>query len=96
LAFLQTFDHAAGHRLIPAKYSVGSVLERLPLPPQTITVLTDLDAATNERKLAERRGTAGIGPGELLYGVPEAHIVNAAFRHPGPYGRRFKYSTRGA
>jgi len=96
LAFLQTFDHTGTHRLIPAKYSDGSVLETLPLPAQTITDLTELDSATNERKLAERRGTAGIGPGELLYGVPEAHIVNAAFCHPGPHGGRFNDSTRGA
>jgi RES domain len=96
LAFLQTFEHPGTHRLIPAKYGNGSVLETLPLPAQTIANLTELDAATNERKLAERRGTAGIGPGELLYGVPEAHIVNAAFCHPGPHGGRFNDSIRGA
>jgi RES domain len=96
LAFRRAFEHIGTHRLIPAKYSNGSVLETLPLPAQTITDLTELDAATNERKLAEHRGTAGIGPGELLYGVPEAHIVNAAFCHPGPHGGRFNDSTRGA
>jgi hypothetical protein len=96
LALLQAFEHIGIHRLIPAKYSNGSVLETLPLPAQTIADLTELDAATNERKLAERRGSAGIGPGELLYGVPEAHIVNAAFCHPGPHGGRFNASTRGA
>jgi hypothetical protein len=96
LALLQTFDHTGTHRLIPAKYSNGSVLETLPLPAQTIADLTELDAATNERKLAERTGMAGISPGELLYGVPEAHIVNAAFCHPGPHGGRFNDSTRGA
>lgn len=37
----------------------------------------------------------GIGPGELLYGVPEAHIVNAAFTHAGPYGGRFHQPPRG-
>ena len=96
LAFLQTFERIATHRLIPAKYSKGSVLETLPLPAQSISDLTELDAATNERKLAEHRGTVGIGPGELLYGVPEAHVVNAAFCHPGPHGRRFNDPTRGA
>lgn len=96
MAFLQTFEHTATHRLIPAKYSNGSVLETLPLPAQTIADLTELDAATNERKLAEHRGTVGIGPGELLYGVPEAHVVNAAFCHPGPHGGRCNDSTRGA
>lgn len=42
------------------------------------------------------RGKHGIGPGELLYGVPEAHIVNAAFNHAGPYGGRFHRPLRGA
>jgi hypothetical protein len=37
-----------------------------------------------------------IGPGELLYGVPEAHIVNAAFYHPGPLSGRFNSSQRDA
>jgi hypothetical protein len=96
LAFLQTFEHTGTHRLIQAKYSNGSVLETLPLPRQTLADLSELDAATNERKVAERSGAAGIGPGELLYGVPEAHIVNAAFCHPGPHGSRFNDSRRGA
>jgi hypothetical protein len=55
-----------------------------------------LDTATNERKMAERGGNGAISPGELLYGVPEAHIVNAAFTHPGPSGGRFNDSRRGA
>jgi len=37
-----------------------------------------------------------IGPGELLYGVPEAHVVNATFNHAGPYGGRFHRPPRGA
>lgn len=72
------------------------MLETLPLSAHVLTDLSELDAATNERKLAERRGSSGIGPSELLYGVPEAHIVNAAFCHPGPYGGRFNDARRGA
>jgi hypothetical protein len=37
-----------------------------------------------------------IGPGELLLGVPEARIVNAAFTHPGPFGGCFHSPQRGA
>lgn len=96
MALLQSFDQRGTHRLIPTKYGAASVLETLPLPAQTISDLTELDAATNERTLAERRGIAGIGPGELLAGVPEAHIVNAAFCHSDPHGARFNDSTRGA
>ena len=55
-----------------------------------------MDAATNERKVAEGGGKSGIGPGELLFGVPDAQIVNAAFSHPGPHGGRFNSARRGA
>ena len=70
------------------------MFENLPLPKNVISDLSELDAATNERKLAERAGNPAIGAGELLYGVPEAQIVNAAFTHPGPHGGRFNDSRR--
>ena len=92
----EEFEHAGTHRLIPSLYSDESVLESLALRAEVIDSLTELDAATNERKIAERGWNAAIGPGELLYGVPEAHIVNAAFTHPGPYGGRFNDPRRGA
>lgn len=96
MARLKQFDQAGTHRLIPAKYGAKSVLESLPLPPDVLTDLSELDAATNERKIAENGGNSAIGPGELLLGVPEAHIVNAAFTHPGPFGGRFHGAQRGA
>lgn len=96
MAHLQRIDHARTHRLVPAKDSGKSVLEGLPLPENVLRDLSELDAVTNERKIAERGGKPGIGPGELLYGVPEAHVVNAAFSHPGPYGGRFNSLGRGA
>jgi RES domain-containing protein len=97
MAHLEEFHRTGTHRLIPAKYTAGeSVLEDLALPAHTLADLSELDAATNERKIAERGGNVAIGPGELLYGVPEAHIVNAAFAHPGPAGGRFNDSHRGA
>ena len=97
MAHLEPFDREGTHRLVPAKYAGGgSVLENLSLPSNTIADLTELDAATNERKIAERGGNPAIGPGELLYGVPEAQIVNAAFAHPGLAGGRFNDPRRGA
>jgi RES domain len=96
LASLVQLDQAGTHRLIPAKYGAKSVLESLPLPPDVLSDLSELDAATNERKIAENGGNSAIGPGELLLGVPEAHIVNAAFSHPGPFGGRFHGAHRGA
>jgi hypothetical protein len=77
-------------------YSGESVLETLSLPPEVLADLSELDAATNERTIAEGGGNNTIGPGELLYGVPEAHIVNAAFSHHGPHGGRFHSPQRGA
>jgi len=96
LARLVQLDQAGTHRLIPAKYGAESVLEGLPLPPGVLADLSELDAATNERKVAENGGNSAISPGELLLGVPEAHIVNAAFTHPGPFGGRFHGVQRGA
>jgi hypothetical protein len=96
LAHLDLFEPAGTHRLIPTKYSGESVLETLSLPPGVLADLSELDAATNERRTAEHGGNGAIGPGELLYGVPEAHIVNAAFTHHGPHGGRFHSPHRGA
>lgn len=96
MAHIGEFDQQGAHRLIPTAYATESVLETLSLPANVISDLTELDAATNERKIAERGGNTAISPGELLYGVPEAHIVNAAFTHPGPHGGRFNDSRRGA
>jgi hypothetical protein len=72
-----------------------SVLKALSLPPEVLADLSELDAATNERTIAEGGGNSAIGPGELL-NVPEAHIVNAGFSHRGPAGGRFHSPQRGA
>jgi RES domain len=96
LAICEQIDQAGTHRLIPERYGAESVLESLPLPADVLADLSELDAATNERKIAENGGNSTIGPGELLLGVPEAHIVNAAFTHPGPFGGRFHSGQRGA
>lgn len=53
-----------------------------------------LDAATNERVLGELYGLSGISNFELVYGIPNAHIIRAAFLHPGPSGSRFNDTTR--
>jgi hypothetical protein len=96
VAHAEKFEQSGTHRLVPAKYSTKSVLDSLSLPSHVIADLSELDAATNERKVAELGGNAAISPRELLFGVPEAHIVNAAFSHPGPAGGRFNDARRGA
>lgn len=84
------------HRLVPSRFSDESVLARLTDDVADLQVLFELDAATNARLIAETRGLTGIGPDELLAGVPYAHIVNAAFCHPHPEGSRFNGPDRGA
>ncbi len=86
------------HRLIPSKYSTdgASVLTRIADDDEHLRVLFDLDHATNERLHAENGVLPGIGLPELLFGVPNYRIVNAAFTHPHPPGSRFNGPQRGA
>jgi hypothetical protein len=84
------------HRLVPSRYSDESVLTRLTTDVADLQVLFELDGATNARLAAETHGIAGIGPDELLAGVPYAHVVNAAYCHPHPEGARFSSPERGA
>ncbi len=84
------------HRLVPSRFSDESVLARLTSDAGDLQALFELDAATNARIVAETHGLSGIGPDELLAGVPYAHIVNAAFCHPHPEGSRFNGPDRGA
>lgn len=55
-----------------------------------------LDGATNDRIQGEQQGLIGISTYELVYGIPNAHIVNGAFTHTSEAGCRFNDSTRGA
>lgn len=61
-----------------------------------IDELVLLDRATNDRVQAEQHGSIGISTFELVYGIPNAHIVNAAYTHPNETGGRFNDNTRGA
>jgi hypothetical protein len=58
--------------------------------------LVFLDGATNDRVQGEQRGLIGISTFELVYGIPNAHIVNAAYTHPNESGSRFNDHSRGA
>jgi RES domain-containing protein len=86
------------HRLIPSKYSDSgdSVLTRIADGDAHLAALFELDAATNDRLLAENGRLPGIGVAELLFGVPYYRIVNAAFTHAHPLGSRFNGPDRGA
>jgi hypothetical protein len=85
------------HRLIPSRYSeTGTVLEEVTSDEAMLADAARLDAATNERVQGELYGLSGISNFELVYGIPNAAIIRAAFLHPGPSGARFSDATRGA
>lgn len=92
------FQRTNTHRLVPSRYteSRDSVLTRIADDNQHLAVLFELDEATNDRNLGENGLVDGIGPDELLFGVPYYRTVNAAFLHPHPLGSRFNGPNRGA
>src|SRR5690606_7668678 len=79
-----------------AAESEESVLARLAGSATEVEALLELEGATNERLLGEASQLPGISPHELLFGIPYAHIVNAAFTHAHPLGSRFNGPERGA
>jgi hypothetical protein len=89
---------AGTHRLVPSKHlrAGESVLTQIADDDRHLAALFELDAATNERLLAQRGRALGIGPDELVASVPHAVVINAAFTHPHPLGARFSGPDRGA
>lgn len=89
---------AETHRLVPSRYLPGgdSVLTRIADDDEHLQAIFELDAATNDRLWGQAGLLPGIGPDELLAGVPYASIVNAAFCHAHPLGARFNGPDRGA
>lgn len=85
-------------RLLPSRFAdqEDSVLSPLADDADHLADLFTLDNATNQRLRAERGGLAGIGIDELVFGVPNFRIVNAAFTYPRPEGSRFNTGLRGA
>ena len=85
------------HRLVPSRHLPrgDSVLADL-VSDEDLQAIFALDAATNDRLLAEHRLFAGIGVEELVFAVPHASVINAAFCHPHPLGSRFNGPERGA
>ena len=86
------------HRLIPSKYNPdqSSVLTKLADNEQHLQDLFVLDGATNERLRAESGLLPGISPQELVFGIPNYRVINAAFVHAHPLGSRFNGPDRGA
>ena len=85
-------------RLIPSRFAdvEDSVLAPLADSDDALRDLFDLDNATNERLRAESGQAPGIGMDELVFGVPNFRIINAAFTYARPEGSRFNDGERGA
>jgi hypothetical protein len=86
------------HRLVPSRHLPrgDSVLVAIADDDAHLQAIFELDAATNDRLLAEHQRLPGIGLDELVFAVPCASIVNAAFSHAHPLGARFTGPDRGA
>lgn len=99
LSLLRQFDTC---RLIPSRYAdrEDSVLAGIADHTDHLRELFELDNATSDRLRAEHGvatgSGAGIGIDELVFGVPQFRIVNAAFTYARPEGSRFNGSDRGA
>jgi RES domain-containing protein len=85
-------------RLIPSRFAAreDSVLTALAADEAHLADLFDLDNATNERLRGERGLLPGIGMDELVFGVPNFHVINAAYTYARPEGSRFNGPDRGA
>ena len=95
VALVRQFDT---HRLIPSRHLARekSVLTAIADDDDHLQAVVELDEATNDRRLAEHRLLPGIGPEELVFAVPHAAVINAAFCHAHPLGSRFSGPDRGA
>lgn len=92
---LRQFDT---YRLIPSRFAAyeESVLAGIAEDEAHLADIFDLDNATNERLRGERGLLPGIGMDELVFGVPNFRIINAAFTYARPEGSRFNGPDRGA
>ena len=62
-----------------------------------LAALAEIEGATSNRLLAQSRGTAEVQSYELVYGVPHAAFINAAFAYAKPREpNRFNGADRGA
>jgi hypothetical protein len=95
VALVREFDT---HRLVLSRHlpQGDSVLVAISDDDAHLQAIFELDSATNDRLLAGQQLLPGIGVEELVFGVPHAAVINAAFCHPHPLGSRFNAPDRGA
>jgi hypothetical protein len=62
-----------------------------------LDALSEIEGATSARRIAQARGAGEVQSHELVYGVPHAHFINAAFAYAKPREpNRFNGADRGA
>ncbi|PLC54214.1 hypothetical protein CR155_08835 [Pollutimonas nitritireducens] len=95
LALIRQLDTC---RLLPSRFvdQEDSVLAPLAESAAHLKDLFDLDNASNRRLAAERGAMPGIGIDELVFGVPNFRMINAAYAYARPEGSRFNTGERGA
>jgi RES domain-containing protein len=96
LTTLRCFDTC---RLIPSRFADAEDSVLAPLAGDDDALLRDLfdlDNATNDRLRGESGLLPGIGVDELVFGVPNFRIINAAYTYARPEGSRFNDGDRGA
>lgn len=95
VALVREFDT---HRLVLSRHLPhgDSVLVAISDDDAHLQAIFELDTATNDRLLAAQQRLPGIGVEELVFAVPHAAVINAAFCHPHPLGSRFNGPGRGA
>jgi hypothetical protein len=86
------------HRLIPSKYNpdLASVLVRLADDDDHLQGIFELEGITNDRLWGEDGLLPEISRDELVFGIPNADVINATFTHAHPNGSRFNGPDRGA
>lgn len=96
VTLLRRFDTC---RLIPSRFAEAEDSVLAPLAGDDDGVLRDLfdlDNATNERLRGEAGLLPGIGMDELVFGLPNFRMINAAYTYARPEGSRFNDGERGA
>ena len=83
-------------RLVTTARLRAPVLSRL-VDAEDLAALAEIEGATSNRLMAQSRGTAEVQSYELVYGVPHAAFINAAFAYAKPREpNRFNSADRGA
>ncbi len=83
-------------RLISSATLRRAVLSAL-VEEEDLAALAEIEGATSGRMIAEQRGNEGVEANELVYGVPHARFINAAFAYAKPRElNRFNGPSRGA